>query len=65
MAKIRALLFDKDGTLLDFESTYGAATAKVLMTLAAGSLFAIAIVAKRTEEQDAAGGTVDGVDHVH
>ena len=30
---------------------------KVLMALAAGSLFAIAIVAKRTEEQDAAGGT--------
>ncbi|MCB1387409.1 MAG: HAD family hydrolase [Nitratireductor sp.] len=38
MAKIRALLFDKDGTLLDFESTYGAATAKVLMTLAKGDL---------------------------
>ncbi|MCB1420892.1 MAG: HAD family hydrolase [Nitratireductor sp.] len=30
---IRAVLFDKDGTLIDFERTYGAATAQVLLAL--------------------------------
>ena len=31
---IRAVLFDKDGTLIDFERTYGPATAQVMMALA-------------------------------
>lgn len=33
---IRAVLFDKDGTLIDFERTYGPATAKVILALAGG-----------------------------
>ncbi len=33
---IRAILFDKDGTLLDFDATWGPATASVLSTLAGG-----------------------------
>lgn len=33
---IRGLLFDKDGTLLDFERTWGPATAAVIAALAAG-----------------------------
>ncbi|WP_075996141.1 HAD family hydrolase [Salaquimonas pukyongi] len=31
---IRAVLFDKDGTLIDFERTYGPATAQVMLALA-------------------------------
>lgn len=30
---IRAVLFDKDGTLIDFERTYGGATAQVMLAL--------------------------------
>lgn len=30
---IRAVLFDKDGTLIDFERTYGVATAQVILAL--------------------------------
>jgi phosphoglycolate phosphatase len=33
---IKAILFDKDGTLFDFEGTYGPATAGVIRHLAAG-----------------------------
>jgi phosphoglycolate phosphatase len=33
---IRAVLFDKDGTLVDFQRTWGPATDRVLQTLAAG-----------------------------
>lgn len=33
---MRAVLFDKDGTLLDFDATWGPATAEVLRELAAG-----------------------------
>ncbi|MEP0943572.1 MAG: HAD family hydrolase [Rhizobiaceae bacterium] len=33
---IKAILFDKDGTLLDFEATFAPATAKVLTALANG-----------------------------
>lgn len=35
LAGVRAVLFDKDGTLLDFEATWGPATAEVLDELAA------------------------------
>lgn len=34
---LRAVLFDKDGTLLDFEKTWGPATLSVLQDLAAGN----------------------------
>ena len=36
MTKIAGVLFDKDGTLLDFEATWGPSTAAVLENLAAG-----------------------------
>lgn len=36
LADVRAVLFDKDGTLLDFEATWGPATAEVLDALAGG-----------------------------
>lgn len=36
-SKISAILFDKDGTLLDFDATFGPATAMVLQDLAGGS----------------------------
>lgn len=36
LASVRAILFDKDGTLLDFEATWGPATASVLAELSAG-----------------------------
>lgn len=35
--QIKAIMFDKDGTLIDFHATWGSATRKVLETLAAGS----------------------------
>lgn len=35
--KIKALLFDKDGTLIDFEKTWFPASIKVLSTLARGN----------------------------
>jgi phosphoglycolate phosphatase len=36
LAGVRAILFDKDGTLLDFDATWGPAAAEVLGTLAGG-----------------------------
>ncbi|KAB0680784.1 HAD family hydrolase [Aureimonas leprariae] len=42
---VRAVLFDKDGTLLDFEATWGPATAEVLDELAGGDIAMIAALA--------------------
>src|SRR4051794_34040870 len=36
MAPLRAILFDKDGTLVDFHATWGAATYATMHRLAAG-----------------------------
>lgn len=33
---IKAILFDKDGTLIDFDATWGPAAYEVMRTLAAG-----------------------------
>lgn len=46
---IKAILFDKDGTLLDFDATYGPATAKVLAELAADIPDQIARLANAVE----------------
>lgn len=37
MSTIKAILFDKDGTLIDFAATYGPATASVIERLSAGN----------------------------
>jgi len=52
---IKAVLFDKDGVLVDFNATWCPATVKVIDTLAAGD------AGKRQALADAAGcGTVGG-----
>src|SRR5215217_237318 len=43
---LRAILFDKDGTLVDFQATWGAATYAVMVRMAGGDEAKIAMLAE-------------------
>ena len=57
---IKAILFDKDGTLLDFDATFAPATANVLAALAKGNAQQLAKLAEAVDFDLASGAILPG-----